>query len=594
MIKKNVLQLIIAAISLTSTMSTMGQSHAASNKDIVKNKSAATSRATVISDAQVREILEQRIGQWQRGVGAVVGIIDARGTRFISYGTFDKARPELIAPDSLFEIGSVTKVFTSLLLADMVKRGEVALTDPLSKFLPSGVKLPQRNGQSIRLIDLANHTSGLPRLPGNLNPADPANPYADYSVEQLLTFLSTYELPRDIGAKYEYSNLGVGILGQVLAMRAGSDFETLIKTRITQPLGMNSTTIALDADLKSRMTIGHNERLNPVANWDIPTLAGAGALRSDANDMLQFVGAHLGLVKSSLKPAMQSMLTKLTPTENPNVSIGLGWHTLKHHDANIVWHNGGTGGFRSFVGFNPARKVGVVVLSNTANEGVDDIGRHILDARFELIKQPKAPTENVKVAVDPNSLESFVGQYQLMPGMVLTVSREGDKLFVQATNQARGEVHAKSAREFFSNDVDAWIGFDADVNGKAASLVLHQAGQEMKAVRLEEKAASSSVAAAVATVESKSDSLVSAQILDQYVGDYAITPSFILSLSREGEKFYAQATNQPKFELFAKDAKNFYLKVVDAQIKMDVDTNGRATSLTLFQGGAVMPAMRIR
>ncbi|MFC0348712.1 DUF3471 domain-containing protein [Undibacterium danionis] len=116
----------------------------------------------------------------------------------------------------------------------------------------------------------------------------------------------------------------------------------------------------------------------------------------------------------------------------------------------------------------------------------------------------------------------------------------------------------------------------------------------MKAVRLEEKAASSSVAAAVATVESKSDSLVSAQILDQYVGDYAITPSFILSLSREGEKFYAQATNQPKFELFAKDAKNFYLKVVDAQIKMDVDTNGRATSLTLFQGGAVMPAKRIR
>jgi D-alanyl-D-alanine-carboxypeptidase/D-alanyl-D-alanine-endopeptidase len=593
MLKKNVLQLIIVALSLVNTMNTMSQSHAMPIKDIVKKKSAATSRTTVISDAQVREILEQRIGQWQRGVGAVVGIIDAHGTRFISYGKFDQARPELISPDSLFEIGSVTKVFTSLLLADMVKRGEVALTDPLSKFLPSGVKLPQRNGQSIRLIDLANHTSGLPRLPSNLNPAASANPYADYSVEQLLTFLSTYELPRDIGAKYEYSNLGVGILGQVLAMRAGSDFETLIKTRITQPLGMNSTTIALNADLKSRMTIGHNERLNPVANWDIPTLAGAGALRSDANDMLQFVGAHLGLVKTSLKPAMQSMLTKLTPTENPNVSIGLGWHTLKHHDANIVWHNGGTGGFRSFVGFNPARKVGVVVLSNTANEGFDDIGRHILDARFELIKQPKAPTENVKVAVDPNSLESFVGQYQLMPGMVMTVSREGDKLFVQATNQARGEVHAKSAREFFSNDVDAWVGFDADVNGKAASLVLHQAGQEMKAVRLEEKEASSSVAAAVATVESKSDSLVSAQILDQYVGDYAITPSFILSLSREGEKFYAQATNQPKFELFAKDAKNFYLKVVDAQIKMDTDTNGRATSLTLFQGGAVMPAKRI-
>ena len=602
MSKKNVLQVInvalvhIALVSAT-LVGTTSLSHAAPNKDAVNHKSAAMSKGAAISDAQVKKILEQRISQWQRGVGAVVGIIDARGTRFISYGKFDQTKPELLAPNSIFEIGSVTKVFTSLLLADMVKRGEVALTDPIAKYLPSSVKLPQRHGQSIRLIDLANHTSGLPRLPSNLNPANLSNPYADYSVEQLLTFLSAYELPRDIGAKYEYSNLGFGILGQVLAMRAGSDFETLVKTRITQPLGMKSTTIALNADLKTRMTTGHNERLEPVANWDMPTLAGAGALRSDAKDMLKFVGAHLGLVKSSLKPAMQSMLTTLTATEQANVAIGLGWHTLKLSDANIVWHNGGTGGFRSFVGFNPATKVGVVVLSNTGNEGVDDIGRHILDARFELISQPKAATAHVKVAVDANTFDSFVGQYQLMPSMVLTVSREGDKLFVQATNQPRLEVHAKGAREFFSNDVDASVSFDADVNGKAASLVLHQAGQDMKAIRVEEKAASntsSASSASSAVVESKNDSVVSASVFDQYVGDYAIAPNFILSLSRDGDKFYAQATNQPKFELFAKDAKNFYLKVVDAQIKIDTDSNGRAISLTLFQGGATMPAKRVK
>ena len=184
-----------------------------------------------------------------------------------------------------------------------------------------------------------------------------------------------------------------------------------------------------------------------------------------------------------------------------------------------------------------------------------------------------------------------------MPSMVLTVSREGDKLFVQATNQPRLEVHAKGAREFFSNDVDASVSFDADVNGKAASLVLHQAGQDMKAIRVEEKAASntsSASSASSAVVESKNDSVVSASVFDQYVGDYAIAPNFILSLSRDGDKFYAQATNQPKFELFAKDAKNFYLKVVDAQIKIDTDSNGRAISLTLFQGGATMPAKRVK
>lgn len=567
---------------------TLAQAATTVTKDDVNSHRTSAAKRAAITDTQVKQILTQRIDQWQRGVGAVVGIIDARGTRFISYGKFDQASSESVAPNSLFEIGSVTKVFTSLLLADMVKRGEVALNDPIAKYLPQGVKIPQRNGQDIRLIDLANHTSGLPRLPNNLVPADSANPYADYSTQQLLSFLSTYELTRDIGAKYEYSNLGAGILGQVLAMRAGSDFETLVKTRITQPLGMNSTTVTLDADLKNRMTIGHNDALKAVPNWDIPTLAGAGALRSDAEDMLKFAGVHLGLIKSSLKPAMQSMLDKLTPTEDPNVSIGLGWHTLKAQGAHIVWHNGGTGGFRSFVGFNPVSKVGVVVLSNTGNEGMDDIGRHILDARFALIAQPKARTQNVKVAIDPTTLDNFVGQYQLMPSMVLTVSRNGDRLFVQATGQGKGEVHAKGARDFFSNDVDASISFDPDVNSRAPSLVLFQAGQEMRAIRVDEKAVTA------LTPESKNEHLVSPQILDQYVGNYAITPSFILSLTREGEKFYLQATNQPKFELFAKDSQNFYLKVVDAQIKIETDETGKGVSLILFQGGAAMPAKRVK
>ncbi|MBY0574926.1 MAG: serine hydrolase [Undibacterium sp.] len=581
---------LVLKVSILALLGTLTPVHATPTKDSKQKQLTSASKSTAgaaISDAQVKQILEQRIDLWQRGVGVVVGIIDARGSRFISHGKFDQASDVLVDPNSVFEIGSVTKVFTSLLLADMAQRGEVALTDPISNYLPSGIKLPMRDGKPIRLIDLANHTSGLPRLPSNLAPADPTNPYADYSLEQLLNFLSTYELPRNSGEKYEYSNLGVGILGQVLAMRAGSDFETLIKTRITETLGMKSTTVTLDKDLQSRMTVGHNESLKAVPNWDLPTLAGAGALRSDAKDMLKFVGAHLGLLKSSLKPAMNTMLAQFTPTENPNVTIGLGWHKLTARGASIIEHNGGTGGFRSFVGFNPASKVGVVVLSNTGNEGMDDIGRHILDVRFELIEQPKARTKNIKISIDPNTLESFVGQYELMPSFVLTVSREGDKLFVQATGQGRGEVHAKGARDFFSNDVDASVSFDPDVNGKAPSLVLHQAGRDMKAMRVEEKAAT------IAEPESKSETLVSADILDQYVGNYALAPNFILSLTRDGEKFYAQATNQPKFELFAKDAKNFYLKVVDAQIKIDTDASGHGISLTLFQGGAAMPAKRI-
>jgi CubicO group peptidase (beta-lactamase class C family) len=161
----------------------------------------------------------QRVDEFHQSVGIVVGMIGPDGRKVVSYGALEKGDPRALNGDTVFEIGSVTKVFTSLLLSDMVQRGQVALTDPVSKYLPAGVKMPQRNGKQITLLDLATHTSGLPRIPGNFKPKDPANPYADYSVAQLYEFLASYELPRDIGAQYEYSNLGGGLLGHVTAVR---------------------------------------------------------------------------------------------------------------------------------------------------------------------------------------------------------------------------------------------------------------------------------------------------------------------------------------------------------------------------------------
>src|SRR5262249_38746339 len=157
-------------------------------------------------------------------------------------------------------------------------------------------KVPEFGGKKITLVDLATHTSGLPRLPSNMAPKDPNNPYADYTMEQLYQFLSGYALTRDIGSKMEYSNLGVGLLGNALARRAGMDYETLMRTRIAAPLKMDDTRVALSAAMKDRLAKGHNDVREPAANWDVPVLAGAGAIRSDARDMLQFVAAHLGLV----------------------------------------------------------------------------------------------------------------------------------------------------------------------------------------------------------------------------------------------------------------------------------------------------------
>lgn len=348
--------------------------------------SAAETPRAFPSDQDIRAILADRIDAQHQGVGIVVGVIDASGRKVVSYGSFDKDG-KAVDGDTVFEIGSITKIFTSLLLADAVARGEVSLDDPVGKYLPSTVKVPERGGMKITLIDLATHTSGLPRLPANMRPKDPANPYADYSAAQLYDFLSSYELGRDIGSKYEYSNLAVGLLGHALARRAGTDYETLVRTRITDPLSMKNTLVTLDDTQKARLAPGHNAQLQRAANWDLPTLAGAGALRSTVADLLTFLSANLGLTKSPLAPAMASMLKTRRPTGDDGLEIALGWHITKKDDSQIVWHTGGTGGYRSFIGFDPRRRAGVVVLANTYTKaGVEDIGRHLLDPSSPLAK----------------------------------------------------------------------------------------------------------------------------------------------------------------------------------------------------------------
>ena len=166
-------------------------------------------------------------------------------------------------------------------------------------------------------------------MPTNFAPKDPSNPYADYGIEPLTQFLSGYTLTRDIGALYEYSNLGGGLLGTVLARRAGMDYEALVEARITRPLGMKSTRLVLSPDMKSRLATGHNGKLDPVPHWDFPpgtsAVAGAGGLRSTADDLLAFLEAHLGVTKSTLAPAMATLLETRRPTNVPRLQIAMGW-----------------------------------------------------------------------------------------------------------------------------------------------------------------------------------------------------------------------------------------------------------------------------
>lgn len=417
------------------------------------------------ADSAVRALLAPRVTL--PGTGIVVGLLDASGARrFVALG---------VADDRVFEIGSITKTFTASILADMVARGEVRLDDPVAKFLPASVRVPSYNGKQITLVDLATQSSGLPRLPGNFAPRDSSNPYADYSVAQLYAFLSSYQLPRDVGATYEYSNLGMGLLGHALALKARTSYEDLVRQRVLAPLGMRETAITLTPALAARLAPGHDAEGHVVPNWDLPTLAGAGAVRSTARDMLTFLAANIDSAATALNRELATTHVPRRPAGSPTMQIGLAWHILSRPGGSIVWHNGGTGGYRSFLGFDPARRVGVVILANSNNALVDDLGFHLIDATFPL--QP-LPAPHIEVALDSTLVERYVGEYELAPTFHLTVTREGARLFAQATGQSRFPIFAESDSTFFYKVVDAQITFRPD------GLVLHQNGQHLPGRKL--------------------------------------------------------------------------------------------------------------
>jgi CubicO group peptidase (beta-lactamase class C family) len=421
---------------------------------------------------EVAESLQKRITAGYN-MSVEVGVQDASGAHYFSLG---RRAAGLAAPDerTIFEIGSITKVFTATLLWQMVQRGEVALQDPIAKYLPPGVKPPE-SGRPITLEDLATHMSGLPRLPSNLQIKNAEDPYAEYTPEGMWSFLSSYTLPRPVGSKYEYSNVGAALLGQLLARRAGTSYAEAI-TRVTQPLGLTDTTITLSPAQEARLAPGHSG-VAPVATWHAGAIEPAGGLRSDAVDLLRFTAANAGLLKDVPATQFSGMHSRRQPA-GEHLGIGLGWHIRENGARPIVWHNGGTGGYRCFAGFIAGERA-VVVLSNS-NQGLDDVGTHLLEPSLPLTALPET------VPVDPRTLATYAGRYQL-GFAVADVQVINDRLTVQLTNQPRFTLYASSPTEFFLTVVPAKITFAPDAAGHVTEFVLHQNGLTPHARRIENK-----------------------------------------------------------------------------------------------------------
>lgn len=303
---------------------------------------------------------------------AVIGLLADGRTATYSFGAVDSTGTSPTAR-TLFEVGSVTKTFTGLLLADAIERGTVDASTPVAALLPDSVALATSDSTTLTLEHLATHRSGLPRLPGNLNPAvRPTDPYAAYGDSALFAFLDGYAPPRAPDAQFAYSNLGVGLLGHLLARRADTTYAALVRQRIAEPLGLSDTRVYLTKNQRAHFAQGHNQAGQPAPPWHFDTLAGAGALRSTAADMLAYLRAHRRALQadpdtaSALQRAMRRATRPRASVGSGSTRIGYGWHQSTRDGHAVLWHSGGTGGFRSFVGLDRETGGGAVVLVSSA------------------------------------------------------------------------------------------------------------------------------------------------------------------------------------------------------------------------------------
>jgi len=554
---------------------------------------AFSARATAEDFTEaIHAYLQQRIEAEKKAVGIVVGLVDEQGSRVISYWRMGDGTDREVDGDTVFELGSATKTFTTLLLQDMVERGRMKLDDPVAKYLPKSLKMPTRNGKEITLRQLAAHTSGLPKIPDNLDSKRADNPYADYTVEKLYAFLSRYELPRNPGVSSEYSNLGTGLLGHVVALKAGTSYEALVVDRICRPLKMNSTRITLTAELKGRFVTAHNRFGEAVRSWDVPTLAGAGALRSTAHDMLKYVSANLGLTPSRLARSMKK-----------THDLGLGWYAvLDEPGTRIIGHGGGTGGCRSFAGFDKERRRGVVIVFNAEHVlDVEALGKFLLRSEWQADRRP------MEIKIDAQVYDSYVGQYQAshaggVPSRPrIGIRRQGDRLFAQATESdsesvdvflppIAGEFVPQSETRLFERLSGTPMTFTQDAQAKVAHLTVHRHGRTLVYEKISDQPLP-----APEPLQPRVAINLPTPLLDACAGHYEFAPTgafpagMRVRIWREGDQLLAQAwiqdATQGAFEIYPESDMIFFDRISDTRSIFRKNDKGEVTAVILQAEG---------
>ena len=405
--------------------------------------------------------------------GMVISLINKSGVAFYTSGRASQNGPPL-TEHSLFEIGGVTHSFTGLLLAQTVLEEKADLDDSISKYLAERAPEIKNWDKEITLKLLATHGSSLPNHPNNL-PANPDNPYTNYSVQLLYEYLSEYKTPLNTGLLYKHSHLGMGLLGHILSLIHEKDYNSLVQEKIAVPLNMVETGVQLNKEAAKRLVPGFDLDGSPTPGWTYKVLEGSGALKSSAHDMTLFLKEAMG--GHSLGEAMNlSQSSHFNPL--PGTMKGLGWQITFSMGNEIIWQKGQTGGYASFAGFNKTTGVGAVVLAN-APIRLENLGMHMLVPMIPLKKAA------INLPLNPELLAQVPGFYGTNTGDVCQISQKNQRLYISLkTGEKKQGLYLGEENQFYFRGNRKKILFSRDPSKAITGLTLRIGKLEITAQKL--------------------------------------------------------------------------------------------------------------
>jgi CubicO group peptidase (beta-lactamase class C family) len=507
-----------------------------------------------------------------------LAVIVVRNGQVLHRAAYGMANLELgvaLTPEHVFRIGSVTKQFTSAAIMMLTEEGKLALTDPIAKFLPD---YPAQ-GRAITVEHLLTHTSGIqsytdmPRWRGMWR--------QDMPLSELIDLFKNEPMQFSPGEKWRYNNSGYILLGAIIEKVSGRKYAEFVQERIFTPLGMTDTRYDVTEQVIARRAAGYTRTGDRIVNAQYLSMTqpyAAGSLVSTVDDLAKW-DAALGAGRVLKAESLAKSFTSYRLSGGNDTNYGYGWQISRYEGRDVQEHGGGIFGFRAYVVRIPSERVYVAVLSNMAAAEPDP---DLLARKAAAIAIGKPLVTPAAIALTPEQQDAYVGRYVTDSGTRVAVTREGNRLFVQGGDATKTEIFLAGNDVFFEKDGFTRFTFQRDAAGKYARLETEDWGTKRPAVR------------DTTPEKTRTEVTLEPAVLRTYEGEYELAPGFVIAITLEGGKLMAQATGQPKFEIFAAAPAEFFLKVVDAQITFVKDASGAVTQLILHQGGRDVPGKKVK